>query len=53
MTNIAPGIGYPTGWHPVNIVWGPTWSMGIGAYLDEGATPVECVTWGRIKSLWK
>jgi len=53
MTNIAPGIGYPTGWNDPSIIWGPTWSMGIGAWLDEGVTPAECVTWGRIKSLWR
>jgi hypothetical protein len=52
MTNIAPGLGYPTGWYDVAYVWGPTWSMGIGVYLDEGATPVEPVTWGRIKTLF-
>lgn len=53
MTNIAPGIGYPTGWQSVTIVWGPTWSMGIGAWVDEGTTPVEGVTWGRVKALWR
>lgn len=29
-TNIAPGIGYPTGWNNVSIVWGPTQALGIG-----------------------
>jgi len=53
MTNIAPGLGYPTGWQDVAIVWGPTYSMGVGAWIDESAFPVESVTWGRIKALWK
>ncbi|MEZ4650690.1 MAG: hypothetical protein R3E97_18275 [Candidatus Eisenbacteria bacterium] len=33
-TNIAPGIGYPTGWNNVSVVWGPTQSLGIGAWLS-------------------
>ncbi len=53
MTNIAPGIGLPTGWHNVAIIWGPTYAMGIGAWFLEGGSPVESVTWSRIKSLWK
>ena len=28
MTNVAPGIGYPTGWNPVSVIWGPTQSLG-------------------------
>ena len=35
-TNIAPGIGYPTGWNDPSIVWGPTQSMGCGAFIDYG-----------------
>ena len=31
-TNIAPGIGYPTGWNNVSVVWGPTQALGIGAW---------------------
>ncbi len=31
-TNIAPGIGYPTGWNDPSIVWGPTQALGIGVY---------------------
>jgi hypothetical protein len=33
-TNIAPGIGYPTGWGNVSAVWGPTQSIGIGAWFS-------------------
>ena len=36
MTNIAPGIGYPTGWQNVSIVWGPTAALGIGAFAGWG-----------------
>lgn len=32
-TNIAPGIGYPTGWQDPSIVWGHTESMGCGVYV--------------------
>ena len=49
-TNIAPGIGYPTGWQSVDIVWGPTQAIGIGAWcLDEG-TPTNETSWGRVKA---
>ena len=51
MTNIAPGIGYPTGWNNVSIVWGPTQAIGIGAWLgDPGlcAVPTHESTWGQI-----
>jgi hypothetical protein len=51
-TNIAPGIGYPTGWNDPSIVWGPTMALGIGAYLNEGVIPVEESTWGAIKALY-
>jgi hypothetical protein len=36
-SNIAPGIGYPTGWNNVSVVWGPTQSIGIGAWISGGA----------------
>jgi hypothetical protein len=52
-TNIAPGIGYPTGWNDPSIIWGPTQSMGLGAYFGEGGTPVEAQTWGSIKALFE
>ena len=54
-TNIAPGIGYPTGWNNASVVWGPVQSIGIGAWLGgmgTCATPVQESTWGRIKSLF-
>jgi len=54
MTNIAPGIGYPTGWNSVSTVWGPTQSIGIGAWLGVGGpNNTETTTWGRIKHLYK
>ncbi len=54
-TNIAPGIGYPTGWNNVCVIWGPTQAIGLGAYVMEGPpppVPVSIQTWGRIKSLY-
>lgn len=51
-TCIAPGQEWPTGWQDPSIVYGPTRSMGIGVYFDEGASPVRGATWGRIKSLF-
>ena len=49
-TNIAPGIGYPTGWNNVSSVWGPTQAIGIGSW--QGVTPAENTTWGQIKNLY-
>jgi hypothetical protein len=52
-TNIAPGIGYPTGWNNVSIVWGQTAAIGIGAWVGGGApVPTKLTTWGRIKNMY-
>jgi hypothetical protein len=52
-TNIAPGIGYPTGWNNVSVVWGPTQALGIGVLSKAcGGVPVLDSTWGEIKNLY-
>jgi hypothetical protein len=52
-TNIAPGIGYPTGWNNVSIVWGPTQALGLGGeFIECGVVPTEERTWGQIKNLY-
>ncbi len=51
-TNIAPGIGYPTGWNNVSVIWGPTAAIGIDAYTLCCPVPVERSTWGRVKSTY-
>ncbi len=51
--NIAPGIGYPTGWQPTDVVWGPTQSIGIGAWAGEGGSRIVNTTWGRIKDIYR
>lgn len=49
-TNIAPGIGYPTGWQNTSSVWGPTQSLGIGAWLGWGPiNPTRETSWGQVK----
>lgn len=50
--NIAPGIGYPTGWQDPSMIWGPTQSLGIGVYFQPPPTEVTSETWGRLKSLF-
>ncbi|MEZ4650924.1 MAG: hypothetical protein R3E97_19500 [Candidatus Eisenbacteria bacterium] len=42
MSNIAPGIGYPTGWHHVSLVWGPTQAIGIGVMFGDGSVTGAC-----------
>jgi hypothetical protein len=53
-TNIAPGIGYPTGWNDPSVVWGPTQSLGIGVWwTDDVWSPVVPKTWGSIKAMFE
>lgn len=55
-TNIAPGIGYPTGWNDPSIIWGPTMAMGIGVYSSGPCIvpiPVKATSWGSIKRLYE
>ena len=54
MTNIAPGIGYPTGWQNVSVTWGPTQALGIGAEVTPcDPVPTMESSWGRVKSLYR
>ncbi|HOC00772.1 MAG TPA: hypothetical protein PKM43_18740 [Verrucomicrobiota bacterium] len=53
-TNIAPGLGYPTGWQDVMIPFGPTQALAIGAeVIPCTAIPVQESSWGRIKSIYQ
>jgi hypothetical protein len=51
-TRIAPGQGFPSGWQDPAVVWPGAKSMGCGVYFEQ-ATPVESVTWGAIKDLFR
>jgi hypothetical protein len=54
MTNIAPGIGYPSGWQDMQIVWGPHTSVGVSALVrPPDPVPVERTGWGSIKALFR
>ncbi|MBK8232709.1 MAG: hypothetical protein IPK72_19530 [Candidatus Eisenbacteria bacterium] len=47
MIKIPPGLEWPEGWQDVDLVFGPTHALGIGALVEECApTPVESRTWG-------
>ena len=52
-TNIVQGLGYPSGWNHVSVVWGLTQALGIGAEFTECFMPVQKSSWGEIKSLYK
>jgi len=52
-TNIAPGVGYPTGWQHPYVVWGQMQAWGIGTYFTEGGTPAGSSTWGALKALFE
>ncbi len=51
-TNVASGMGFPTGWQPPYMFDGRIRSLGICAYLYQEGTPVQESTWGSIKALY-
>ena len=53
-TNIAPGIGYPTGWNHPNVVFPHCHDLGIGTYEVETVVPVPVrgKSWGAVKNLY-
>ena len=51
-TNVAPGIGYPTGWQDPTLIWGTTQSFGIGITVTDHPSPAESPTWGQIKAMF-
>lgn len=54
LTNIAPGLEYPSGWQYVSVVWGATAAVGIGAMIRPcEPTPTVATTWGRVKALYR
>ena len=54
MNNIAPGIGFPTGWNSVTVVWGPTQAIGIGCEtVPCGPVPARESSWGGVKGLYR
>lgn len=54
MTNIAPGLGYPSGWQNVSVAFGPTQAIGIGALVNPcPPTPARDTSWGAVKSIYK
>jgi hypothetical protein len=54
MTNIAPGIELPTGWHSVDVVWGGLHSaIGVSALVQEQPTSAQSDTWGSMKALFR
>jgi hypothetical protein len=52
-TCILPGLGYPTGWQPVSMIFPDCASLAIGTYFTEVWSPVTSPTWGSIKVLFR
>ena len=52
-TCIAPGIGQPTGWQHVSVVFSGCVSMGLGATITDDPSPPESRTWGSVKALFE
>ncbi|MFN8547264.1 MAG: hypothetical protein U0527_04645 [Candidatus Eisenbacteria bacterium] len=53
-TNIAPGLGYPTGWQDVSVVWDQAQCLAIGAQTNPCLpVPNRRSTWGGIKRLYR
>jgi hypothetical protein len=53
MYKIAPGLEWPEGWQPVEVRWGRTAALGIGAEVEETPSPVTAETWGTIKEFFR
>ena len=53
MMKIAPGLQWPEGWQDVEVRWGPTAALGIGAEVEEAPSPPASETWGLIKDLFR
>ncbi|MFN8548190.1 MAG: hypothetical protein U0527_09585 [Candidatus Eisenbacteria bacterium] len=54
LTNVAPGIGFPTGWTNVSQIWGPTQALGIGCEtVDCSPVPVRESSFGEVKRLYR
>ena len=52
--NIAPDLGYPSGWQNVSVIFGPIQAIGIGAEIVPcDPVPVRDATWGGVKSLYR
>jgi hypothetical protein len=59
-TNIAPGIGYPSGWQHCSVVWRNAQALGIGHHGHRQSAEVpaqpgrgEIASWGMVKSLYR
>ncbi|MBK8232491.1 MAG: hypothetical protein IPK72_18410 [Candidatus Eisenbacteria bacterium] len=52
VTNIAPGLGYATGWQNASVVWGPMKALGIGVEMNQMPVPIQAASWGRVKALY-
>ena len=52
-TCIAPGIGYPTGWQSIALIFPGCLSLGIEATILEEPSPAESQTWGSLKALFE
>lgn len=52
-TNIAPGIGYPTGWNNPSVAGYALQAFGLGPWVNTvGPIPVQDSSWGQIKNLY-
>ena len=51
-TNIAPGIGYPTGWNHPSVAGYALQAFGIGGW-GGGIVPTLETTWGQVKLLYR
>lgn len=57
LTNVAPGLGYPSGWVAVSSVWSEVATLGIGLEVNPDkpcdGSPTERSSWGTIKRLYR
>lgn len=59
MNNIAPGIGYPSGWQSTSLAFGPMGALGIGVQgqtistSDVSEAPIRLTSFGKVKALYR
>jgi hypothetical protein len=51
-TNIAPAIGYPTGWNHPSVAGYALQAFGLGGWVGAPVIPTQETSWGAIKNLY-
>lgn len=53
MTYVAPGTEYPEGWQSIETIYGQPAALAIGVVVGWCPVPIEQLSWGKIKTLYR